>query len=210
MKQTKFLIIYIFFIIINSSAKTYDSNGNIFSYLYSLIKNNSSINKNKDYALEQQSSNISNSHKELIDIAFSPYENPQSLIIKVIRSAKFRICMATYSFTLMEIAKELVKAKNRGVKVEVVSDYKESKSRKSVFNYLINNNIDARTNSYYKIMHNKFIVIDSETVETGSFNYSYSAIKNNAENVVVIWNNHQVAKVYENECNRLFGEGDRS
>jgi phosphatidylserine/phosphatidylglycerophosphate/cardiolipin synthase-like enzyme len=35
-------------------------------------------------------------------------------------------------------------------------------------------------------MHDKFIVIDGETVELGSFNYTAAAEKRNAENVLVL------------------------
>jgi phosphatidylserine/phosphatidylglycerophosphate/cardiolipin synthase-like enzyme len=35
-------------------------------------------------------------------------------------------------------------------------------------------------------MHDKFIVVDSETLETGSFNFTKSAEQHNAENVIVL------------------------
>lgn len=55
-------------------------------------------------------------------------------------------------------------------------------------------------------MHNKFIVVDNQTVETGSFNYSAGAVDKNAENVLVMWNYPNVASRYANECNRLYNE----
>lgn len=55
-------------------------------------------------------------------------------------------------------------------------------------------------------MHNKFIVVDNQTVETGSFNYTDGTVKKNAENVLVMWNYPDVASKYSTECDRLYNE----
>ncbi|WP_254911789.1 phospholipase D-like domain-containing protein [Yersinia frederiksenii] len=46
-------------------------------------------------------------------------------------------------------------------------------------------------------MHNKIILADSNTLQTGSYNYSASANKRNAENVLVVRNQPQLVAVYE-------------
>ena len=198
---------------VNIYAEQYNNTDNIFSKIGTFIKykvlnhphgsKTSVINTTAGSAIHHT---YIKSNSE-VDVAFSPYENTTGLIIKVIRSAKISICMATYSFTLKVIAKELVLAHNRGVRVMVISDYKESNNKYSVYDYLINSKIDVRMNDKYKIMHNKFIVVDNNSVETGSFNYSNSAVKRNAENVIVFWNNIDIAAIYTNECQRLFNEG---
>lgn len=38
----------------------------------------------------------------------------------------------------------------------------------------------------YSIMHDTFAVIDGETLETGSFNFTSAAERKNAENVIVL------------------------
>ena len=55
-------------------------------------------------------------------------------------------------------------------------------------------------------MHNKFMVIDGVTVETGSFNYTAAAVKSNAENAIVLRNAPEIAKVYTTEWTRLWDE----
>ncbi len=45
------------------------------------------------------------------------------------------------------------------------------------------------------IAHNKVIIIDGKIVETGSFNFTYSAQHRNAENVLVIAD-QQLAQAY--------------
>lgn len=141
-----------------------------------------------------------------IEVAFSPKNGGQDLIIKTINSAHKSICMATYSFTSKPIANAILQAKLRGVAVKVVSDYRANGKHYTAAKYLANNGVDVRLNDNYAIMHNKFIIADRQTVETGSYNYSAAAENKNAENVMVIWNNPEIATKYQVECERLFNE----
>ncbi len=141
-----------------------------------------------------------------IDIAFSPDKGSLDLVVKSINSAQKSICMATYSFTSKPVAEALIHAKGRGVDIKIVSDAKANGSKYTATKFLANHGVNVRLNGNYPIMHNKFIVIDDKTVETGSFNYSQAAAAKNAENVIVIWNNSTVASKYASECNRLFNE----
>lgn len=141
-----------------------------------------------------------------IDIGFSPNQGSLELVLKSINSAQNTICMATYSFTSKPVATALLKAKSRGVDIRIVSDEKSNSGKYTATRFLANQGLNVRLNGKYAIMHNKFIVIDHKTVETGSFNYSESAFKRNAENVLVIWDNTDVAKKYDGECIRLFNE----
>lgn len=56
--------------------------------------------------------------------------------------------------------------------------------------------IPTRVVSAYAIHHDKYIVVDSQHTETGSFNYSQAAARSNLENVLVVWNNPTIAKQY--------------
>lgn len=141
-----------------------------------------------------------------IEVGFSPSGTSLPLVLKAINSAKSSICMATYSFTSAPVAKALVEAQKRGVTIKIVSDEKGNSNKYTATRYLANQGLDVRLNGNYAIMHNKFIVVDNQTVETGSFNYSAGAVDKNAENVVVMWNYPDVASKYATECNRLYNE----
>ncbi len=141
-----------------------------------------------------------------IEVGFSPEQTSLPLVLKTINSAKSSICMATYSFTSKPIAQALINAKNRGVKIKIVSDQKGNSGKYTATTFLANQGLDVRLNGNYAIMHNKFIVVDNQTLETGSFNYTDAAVKKNAENVIVMWNYPDVASRYANECNRLYNE----
>jgi phosphatidylserine/phosphatidylglycerophosphate/cardiolipin synthase-like enzyme len=141
-----------------------------------------------------------------IEVGFSPKQGSLELVLKAINSSKSNICMATYSFTSKPVAMAILSAKKRGVVIHIISDNKSNRSKYSATTYLANNGVEVRLNANYAIMHNKFIVIDNQTVETGSFNYSAGAVNKNAENVLVIWNDKQLATKYKNECDRLYSE----
>jgi len=55
-------------------------------------------------------------------------------------------------------------------------------------------------------MHNKFMVVDGDAVQTGSFNYTTSAATRNAENVLVVQDSPELAKAYQSEFKRLWNE----
>ena len=56
-------------------------------------------------------------------------------------------------------------------------------------------------------MHDKFVVVDGETVEEGSFNFTAVAERANAENVLVL-HDPAVAQKYGQEWERLWGESE--
>jgi phosphatidylserine/phosphatidylglycerophosphate/cardiolipin synthase-like enzyme len=145
-----------------------------------------------------------------IEIAFAPYpqRSAERLVKKIIDTAKTSVVIAAYQMTSKPIADSLCNAAARGVAVTAVLDNKSNPHSKgySKRDYLTNCGIYVRTTSRYPIMHDKFIVVDSAHVETGSFNYSFAAAERNAENAIVIWNNPLMAAQYQNEFERLFNE----
>jgi len=61
-------------------------------------------------------------------------------------------------------------------------------------NVLVNAGIPVRMISTYAAHHDKYLVVDGVTVQTGQFHYTDSAARRNSENVVVLWNYPNVAK----------------
>ncbi|WP_337052049.1 phospholipase D-like domain-containing protein [Serratia fonticola] len=96
--------------------------------------------------------------------------------------------------------------RTRGVAVRVVADEKANNDRYTAVTFLANQDVPVRLDSRYAIMHNKFMVIDGSTVETGSFNFTASAVKRNAENALLIENAPELAAAYQGEFNRLWNE----
>jgi len=139
-----------------------------------------------------------------IEVAFSPNEGAENLVLKTIESAKNEIKVMAYSFTSASIVDALIRAKKRGVNVALVADHRsnvndheegKAKSR-AALSALVNAGCDVRTISVFPIHHDKVIIVDRQTVEVGSYNYSAAAANKNSENVLVNWNNPKLAEVY--------------
>lgn len=146
---------------------------------------------------------------QIIESAFSPEAGSERLVIKVINSSERSIRLAAYSFTSPIVVQALLNAKKRGVDIRVVVDDKGNRSKASIaaLNLLVNAGIPTRTISAYAIHHDKFIVSDDRHVQTGSFNYSKAAAKSNSENVLVIWNNREIAASYLKHWQSRFDRG---
>ena len=149
-----------------------------------------------------------------IEVAFSPNEGSEALVIKTIDSAKSEIKVLAYSFTSAPITEALIRARHRGVNVALVVDYKdnvkEDRSGKSraALSALVNAGCEVRTISVYSIHHDKTIIVDRQTVETGSFNYSAAAAHRNSENVIVLWSNPRLAQVYLGHYERNYRQSE--
>lgn len=140
------------------------------------------------------------------DVGFSPHNGALETIIKGIHAARSEILVAGYGFTSKQIAAELLDAKQRGIKVEIVVDQKANARSYSAVSFLAKQGIPVRLNNNYPIHHNKFMVFDGNNLETGSFNYTRAAADKNAENVLLLWNVPNLAAVYTKEWHRLWEE----
>lgn len=133
-----------------------------------------------------------------IEVAFSPDAGAEALVVKVIGTAGQSVRLAGYSFTSPAVVRALIDDRKRGVDVQVLVDDRGNRSRPSLIamKLIADAGIPIRTISAYAIHHDKYIVVDGRTTETGSFNYSQAAARANSENVIVVWNNPQVAATY--------------
>jgi phosphatidylserine/phosphatidylglycerophosphate/cardiolipin synthase-like enzyme len=120
------------------------------------------------------------------EVYFSPHGGCTEAIIRELTKAKSTILVQAYSFTSAPIAKALLNAHKRGVKVEVILDKGQRTDQYSSATFLFNGRIPVKIDSVHAIAHNKVMIIDGEVVITGSFNFTKAAEKNNAENFLVI------------------------
>ena len=147
-----------------------------------------------------------------VSSGFSPSGGALALVLRAIAQAHSRIQMAAYLFTSSDVARALVQAKKRGVDVQVLVDWKgnfkeEARYAQHALGILLNAGIAVRSIDVYPIFHDKYMVIDGRTVQTGSFNYTYSAAHRNAENVLVVWNAPDLAAHYQADWQRNWDLG---
>jgi phosphatidylserine/phosphatidylglycerophosphate/cardiolipin synthase-like enzyme len=112
--------------------------------------------------------------------------------------AQSTVLVQAYSFTSYKIAKALLDAHKRGVKVEVILDKSQKSDQYSSADFLANSGMSVKIDSEHAIAHNKVMVIDGETVITGSFNFTKAAEEDNAENLLVIRDRELTERYTEN------------
>lgn len=133
---------------------------------------------------------------DAIDVYFSPYGGATEAVVREIDGAKSEILVQAYFFTSKPIAKALVDARKRGVKIEVVLDKSQRSERYSSADFVAHAGIPTYIDTQHAIAHNKIIIIDKQTVITGSFNFTKAAEEKNAENLLVIKGNKPLAERY--------------
>jgi len=121
-----------------------------------------------------------------LEVYFSPHGGCTDAIIRELNKAQTTILVQAYSFTSAPIAKALLNAHKRGVKVEVILDKSQRTQKYSSSTFLFNVGIPVKIDARHAIAHNKVMVIDGETVITGSFNFTKAAEEKNAENLLII------------------------
>jgi phosphatidylserine/phosphatidylglycerophosphate/cardiolipin synthase-like enzyme len=145
---------------------------------------------------------------EITKVCFSPNGGCTESIVKEITNAKSEILVQAYSFTSAPIAKAMTDAFKRGVKVEAILDKSQRKERYTAATFLVNAGIPTFIDDKHAIAHNKIMIIDRETVITGSFNFTKAAEEKNAENLLII-KDKELAKVYIDNWNKHKDHSER-
>lgn len=119
-------------------------------------------------------------------VYFSPDGGTQQAIIDQINKAKTNVFVQAYSFTNKEIVKALVEANKRGVAVFVILDKSNKTDKYSVADLLTHFGVDTYIDQSHAIAHSKVMILDKETVITGSYNFTNAAEHKNSENTLII------------------------
>jgi phosphatidylserine/phosphatidylglycerophosphate/cardiolipin synthase-like enzyme len=123
--------------------------------------------------------------------------------VQALSEAKRTILVRLSLFTAAPIAKALLDAHTRGVQVPVILEKSQRSETYSSADFLANQGVPVVIDVNHAIAHNKVIIIDGETVVTGSFNFTKAAQEKNAENVRRISGGEKrnpVAKIAEISC----------
>lgn len=121
-----------------------------------------------------------------IEVYFSPKGGVTDAVVREIDAARESILVQAYSFTSVPIAKSLVEAHKRGVDVRVILDRSQETEKYSSADFLIHADIPTWIDAEHAIAHNKIMILDGQTVITGSFNFTKQAEQSNAENLLII------------------------
>jgi phosphatidylserine/phosphatidylglycerophosphate/cardiolipin synthase-like enzyme len=136
-----------------------------------------------------------------ITTCFTPGQDCMGVIVTAIDGAKAEVLVQAYSFSAKPLISALGRAKARGVKVRVILDRADERKPDSAGSRLIAKRILPQVDTGVASAHNKVMIIDRDTVITGSFNFTAAAQKN-AENVLLIKGHPNIAAAYAKNWER--------
>jgi len=132
-------------------------------------------------------------------VCFTPGQDCQQLVVDQVNTAHQSIDVQAYHITNKAIIVALKTAKSRGVKVRLIVDKQGVKEAQKFFNGAIPVWVDYKP----AIAHNKIMIIDNITTLGGSFNWTESAQKRNAENLTAITDKIYTTTFENNFLSRL-------
>lgn len=132
------------------------------------------------------------------EVCFTPGGKCTELVVDAIQSAQSQIQVQAYSFTSKPIEEALIEAHQRGVKVRVIVDKSVVTTDNNAAELLSRYHIPVWVDNRPSIAHNKVMIIDHQKVITGSFNFTKSAQTRNAENIIMIEDNHLADSYFRN------------
>lgn len=138
---------------------------------------------------------------------FSPWDDIEGAIIEVIAKAQREVLVQAYLLTSRPITKALVAARQRGVVVQVLADGEMAqRAGGEQLDVLAQAGLPVWLETRYAAAHNKVIVADvagaNPVLITGSYNFTWSAQARNAENVLIVSGNRELARRYAENWRR--------
>ncbi|MBN8874880.1 MAG: phospholipase D family protein [Rhodospirillales bacterium] len=125
-----------------------------------------------------------------VSVCFVPAQQCDTAITAAIDAARDSIRVQAYGFTAPRILRALAAAHDRGIDVQIILDKSNEPEGRQVqsagASFTRDVGIPTWIDDTVAIAHNKLIVIDGHLVIGGSYNYTSSAERRNAENVTFI------------------------
>ncbi len=145
-----------------------------------------------------------------VEVFFTPWDDAEGAIVRALGDARKSIHVQAYLITSRPITNALLAALARGVKVELLADREMAiKGANSQVSELASHGVSVWLETRYTAAHNKVIIIDAvadkistgatpavPTVITGSYNYTWSAQARNAENLLLLRGDANLARHY--------------
>ena len=134
---------------------------------------------------------------------FSPDNDTISPLLTEIQSAETSIHFMAFSFTHDRLGKAMCNRFEAGIKVQGVFEERQANNQYAEYERMQQAGLSVVLDTNSGAMHHKVIVIDGETVITGSYNFSKNAETRNYENLLIIKGNQEIAAEYLAEFQRI-------
>ena len=123
-----------------------------------------------------------------VDVRFSPHGGAESAVVDALRQGRVRVRAAIYGLTSPAIEVTLRELAHAGVQVALKTDRNQSagKDQSALLGRLRAAGVAVEVSRSRSLLHDKFAVVDSRWVITGSYNWTTSAERRNRENVLIL------------------------
>ena len=127
-----------------------------------------------------------------------------SPLATAIGSARGTIDIAAFEFNDPLLTQAVLDADGRGIHVRMVTDDEHGREDEdSTIGQLIEAGIPVVDDQRSALMHNKFVIIDSTTVWTGSMNLTVNGVYRNNNNLIAL-RSRRAVEAYQEEFNEMF------
>ena len=142
-----------------------------------------------------------------MEVKFARSESVAEAIMSLLRATSRSIDAALYRLNHPRLARALEEAVERGVRVRLVVDgnkYTESRSPQELLaRAIIPFRLAYGRQGPGSKMHHKFVILDQQTVLTGSYNWTLESEDENYENLVIL-EEAQPVEAYTREFEALW------
>jgi phosphatidylserine/phosphatidylglycerophosphate/cardiolipin synthase-like enzyme len=144
----------------------------------------------------------------LMEVYFSPDDRVAIRIVGLLRGAQRSVRFLAYAFTAEAFATVMLERAQAGVVIQGVIESGQAYTLGSQVWRLQEAGLDIHVDRNPANMHHKVILIDDQTVITGSYNFSRSAEERNDENILILHDPYVVAE-YLQEFERIYQSATR-
>ena len=131
------------------------------------------------------------------------YKTSLSELLEYLKEAKISIDICMFTISCHELANAAVELHKLGIIVRIITNEEHEALTGSQIERFHREGIRVRHDKSSFFMHHKFVIVDSGTLVTGSFNWTRQAVTGNRENVLVT-NNPDIVQPYMKEFEKLW------
>lgn len=124
--------------------------------------------------------------QERVQVFFPPRGDAAKALLAQIRGAREQIDVAAFYLTHKDLARDLILAHRRGVKVRVILDATAAQNQYSLHTRIRDAGIALKVENWGGKMHAKAAVIDGRFVVAGSTNWTKAGFAENDENLLIL------------------------
>jgi phosphatidylserine/phosphatidylglycerophosphate/cardiolipin synthase-like enzyme len=140
-----------------------------------------------------------------IECYFAPEDDVEKAIIRTLDNADKTIDFMAFSFTSEPIAEKMGARMKQGARVRGLFEARSAGGRYARDDWLREKGAEIHMDSNTYTMHHKVIILDRDTVLTGSYNFSKSANTKNDENLLIL-HDADLAARYTEEFESLIAQ----